>query len=125
MRPSNRILAISAAIVILAALCIYFYFDPTTSILFPRCPFYSITGYLCPGCGTQRAIHALLRGNIPAAWHFNALLLIALPYIALLLFAEATRRRMPRFYAIVNSRPVIWFWFIVIIFWWLVRNVIF
>jgi hypothetical protein len=107
------------------ALSIYFYFDPTSSPLFPRCPFYALTGYLCPGCGTQRAIHALLHGNIPAAYHFNALLLIALPYIAILLIAEATRKTLPRFYTIVNSRPIIWFWFIIIILWWLIRNVIF
>src|SRR5688572_26415576 len=43
---------------------LYFYVNPSTSVLFPRCLFFSITSLHCPGCGSQRAIHELLHGNI-------------------------------------------------------------
>ena len=36
-----------------------------------------MTGLLCPGCGIQRAIIALSRGDFEAAIHLNALLLVA------------------------------------------------
>jgi hypothetical protein len=37
----------------------------------PACPFYAMTGLWCPGCGLTRAAHALLRGDIAAAFGFN------------------------------------------------------
>lgn len=30
----------------------------------PRCPFYVLTGLYCPGCGSLRATHYLLHGNL-------------------------------------------------------------
>jgi hypothetical protein len=43
----------------------------------PKCPIHAVTGLLCPGCGIQRAIIALSRGDFQAAIHLNALLLVA------------------------------------------------
>lgn len=48
---------------------VYFFFDPAGSRLFPRCPFLSLTGLRCPGCGSQRALHSLLHGEIARAAH--------------------------------------------------------
>lgn len=61
---------------------IYFFIDPSKYHML-RCPFNALTGLLCPGCGSQRAIHALLHMNISQAFNFNPLLIIALPYVVL------------------------------------------
>ncbi len=46
--------------------------DPTASgTHLPACPFYLMTGLWCPGCGLTRATHALLRGDVAAAFGFN------------------------------------------------------
>ena len=37
----------------------------------PACPLYQLTGLWCPGCGLTRATHAVLRGDIGAAFGFN------------------------------------------------------
>jgi Protein of unknown function (DUF2752) len=63
---------------IAAAAVVLFVFDPATSALFPSCPLRVWTGLLCPGCGTLRAMHALLHGHIGAAMHDNALATAAL-----------------------------------------------
>lgn len=56
--------------------------DPTRTALLPTCPFKVVTGGLdCPGCGTTRAMHQLLNGNVTAAVGLNALALLALPYV--------------------------------------------
>lgn len=60
----------------LAALYI---FNPAQFSIFPRCVFHQITGLNCPGCGGQRAIHHLLHGDVTAALHLNALLVVLLP----------------------------------------------
>ena len=61
---------------------IYTFFNPADFVLFPKCPFWLLTGYQCPGCGSQRAIHHLLNGHWQEAFRQNALLVISLPYLA-------------------------------------------
>ena len=48
-------------------------FDPATSGVFPPCPVRYLTGWYCPGCGSLRAVHQLLHGNLRAAWAMNPL----------------------------------------------------
>ena len=39
------------------------------------CPIHAATGFYCPGCGSTRAVKAVLRGDLPLAFHDNALLM--------------------------------------------------
>ena len=38
------------------------------------CPFYRLTGLYCPGCGSGRAVRALLHGHLLQALSYNYLL---------------------------------------------------
>ncbi len=58
---------------------------------FPACPLYSLTGWLCPGCGTQRGLHALTHLDLPGAFAINALMVLALPVLAYAYLAWASR----------------------------------
>lgn len=53
-------------------------FDPATTWWFPSCPFYAITGWTCPLCGSLRAVHALLLGAPLTALAFNPLTIAGL-----------------------------------------------
>jgi hypothetical protein len=55
--------------------------DPAHSNVFPSCIFRSITGLECPGCGSTRALHQLLNGDVLHAFNLNPLALIALPWL--------------------------------------------
>jgi Protein of unknown function (DUF2752) len=55
--------------------------DPSHGGLLP-CPFRTITGLWCPGCGLTRATHQLLHGHVVAALHYNLLVLFVLGLIA-------------------------------------------
>ena len=46
---------------------------------YPNCPFFLMTGYFCPGCGTLRAYHQLLHGDAGHAFGLNPLTVLALP----------------------------------------------
>lgn len=52
------------------------------------CPFLAATGFQCPLCGGQRALHALLHGRLGTAWAANPLLVLS---PLLLLFAVLRR----------------------------------
>lgn len=72
-----------ALIVAIAVFCIYYNFNPASYSIFPKCPFHTLTGFDCPGCGSQRAIHALLHGNFREACGYNILLIISIPFLAI------------------------------------------
>ena len=59
--------------------------------LFPGCLFYRLTGLQCAGCGLTRAAHALLRGDLCAAWRFNPMIYPAVPLGAYCLAAYIIR----------------------------------
>jgi hypothetical protein len=68
-------LAAASALVLLRV------FDPATSGIFPPCPVHYLTGLYCPGCGSLRALHALLHGDVRQAWAMNPLTMIVLPFL--------------------------------------------
>lgn len=105
-------------------LFLYFHFNPTDHSFFLACPFHAATGYYCPGCGSQRAIHQLLHGNIGIAFWLNPLLLITLPILIYALGQKAynfifnTHFRVGIFY----NKVFIYGYFGFAILYWILRN---
>jgi hypothetical protein len=75
------------------ATAVLYRFDPTVTAWFPSCPLFAWTGWLCPGCGTLRALHALLHLRVAEAVHDNA---FTLPVIVLMGGAALVRRPIGR-----------------------------
>lgn len=46
---------------------------------YPQCPIYSFLHLQCPGCGTTRALAALLHGHVLEALRLNALTALLMP----------------------------------------------
>lgn len=69
------------------AILLYFY-DPADSGIFPPCPINYLTGLYCPGCGSLRALHRILRGNFIEALDLNPLMAVMLPFVALLFISQ-------------------------------------
>ncbi|MGQ9576978.1 MAG: DUF2752 domain-containing protein [Thermoguttaceae bacterium] len=108
---------------ILCALGVLFWQDPATSRAFPPCPFRAITGLRCPGCGTLRALHQLLHGNLVAALRLNPLMVISIVPLTLWLVASCL---LPGYLAAAQERlgagPV-WAVLIVVVAFWILRNI--
>jgi hypothetical protein len=75
----KRVIIISTAVLAIALL--YFFIDARGGDFFPHCPFHTLTGLYCPGCGSQRALSALLHADFLQAANFNILLVLSLPFI--------------------------------------------
>lgn len=70
-------------IVVVGGALFYYHYDPQSENFLLKCPFKFFTGYDCPGCGSQRALHHLLHGELKQAFSFNPLLVIAIPYVVI------------------------------------------
>ncbi len=117
-----RVLLILSVLALLIVL--YYLIDPMGQKWFPKCPFYGITGYKCPGCGSQRAVHQLLHFNFTGALQENALLIISLPYILLaFLFDYAGfKTRWPKARKVLFGFNAIVIVLLIVIGWWIMRN---
>ena len=123
LRPLRTVLCVVVVLAVAAAVFFYVRFDPSDSVWFPKCPFLMFTGLECPGCGSQRALHALFHLDIGGAFRHNALMVVLMPFLAVLAAAEALKHRFPRFHEAVTGRGVVWTVFGVIVLWWVLRNV--
>ena len=99
-------------------------FNPAKSFFYPPCPFRTLTGFYCPGCGSLRAVHQLLHGNLLAGFRLNLLMMLSLPIMGYALIANiiyfVRGYPLPRIFV-----PAIWIWIllIVILLFWVLRNV--
>jgi len=115
-----------ASILIIILAILYKTYNPTGNIYFPKCPFLELTGFKCPGCGSQRAIHYLLNFEILNAWKENALLVISIPYILTGLVFDSLKN--PNGFilkwrkTLFGQRAIFVILFIIITFW-IVRNI--
>ena len=70
------IITVSIVIILLGVLSLYSFINPSEYNFFPKCPLYSYTGIYCAGCGSQRAIHQIINGNIITGIRHNYLLVL-------------------------------------------------
>jgi Protein of unknown function (DUF2752) len=77
----QRTLIGAAAAAVLAGLGVVYKFSPDEYGFYPRCPVYVTTHWLCPGCGSTRALHALLHADLGGALHYNFLFTLLAPVV--------------------------------------------
>jgi len=105
--PASRVLLWGAVTVCAMGIVVYFVVDPTKVSIFPQCMFHQITGWDCPGCGAQRALHQLLHGNFIAALRLNAMFILSLP----LALWYGPRMVWRAFNGQSSGAPPLWLWF--------------
>lgn len=113
LRAPARWAWLLAAPAAVAAVAVLYRFNPLQVHFYPRCPLYVMTGIYCPGCGALRAGHALLHGHVLTALDFNALFVVAAPFLAYALAAQGveavTGRRLPVYrLSGVQARAILW-----------------
>jgi len=104
---------------------IYYTYNPSSANTpFLSCPLKTVTGYHCPGCGSQRAIHQLLHLNFYKAFRLNPFMVASLPIIIYALglrlynYLFRTQYRVGLFY----SKWFIFGYFGLAVLYWVLRN---
>lgn len=120
----KRRITIATAIALLISLTMfYFIVDPEMSRIMPQCIFHRLTGLDCPGCGSQRLIHALLHADFRSAWHHNPFLFCLIPVILVYTWLEFFPSKTPRLFRIFHSTAMIVAIGVAIIVWGILRNI--
>ncbi|MCF7675935.1 MAG: DUF2752 domain-containing protein [Akkermansiaceae bacterium] len=78
MRPERALLSVLGVLVLAVALW-WLRAQGAGAPWLPGCSFHRLTGLHCPGCGMTRAMAAILRGDLAAAFRCNPVGLVLLP----------------------------------------------
>lgn len=122
-RPSRLVpwALVGGATLLFAA--VLYWFNPAEHGFYPFCVLHRTTGLLCPGCGSLRALHSLLHGDVALAFRFNPLLVVCLPLLAALGVRPILRA------AGFKLQPIAvrnwWFWagLVVLFLYFILRNI--
>ena len=92
----------------------------------PPCIFYELTGLYCVGCGSGRAFLSLLRLDIYAAFRYNPLLVLLLPFLMYYIIKGYIsfvfgKDILP--FPQINSKWVCMSLLVLIVVYWILRNI--
>ena len=118
---NNKLFRILTIVAAGAVLLLYFFVEPKNGNL-PKCLFHELTGFYCPGCGGQRAFHALLNGHFLTAISFNLLFVLLLPFIIYFMFVFISGKRYSTGSFIYRSGFSLTIAIVVVSFW-ILRNI--
>jgi hypothetical protein len=116
----SRLIGWSLLIGVLVLL--FFLFDPTASG-FPQCPVVKYTGLYCPGCGSQRAVHALVHGHFFAVFGYNPLVCLAIFYFIAEIVIWGLNRTGRQIRSLSERRWTPLIILAVVITFWVLRNI--
>ena len=113
-----------AGLILGAALYFVAQNPPTDDSYYPKCISYKFTSIHCPGCGSTRALHALLNCNLEQAFAYNAVMVSLLPLGLFIL----VRSLWHRAWGTTPSRLPGYVWVprilaVVFILFWILRNI--
>jgi hypothetical protein len=123
VRTKNHVIILIAVAV--TASLLYFCFDPSLNHFFPPCPFYTLTGLFCPGCGSQRAFHDLLHGDVLNAADHNLLFVLFTPLVLFsgIVAVNNIFRKKKIAQRIFNSTVFTFAVLIIVLAFWILRNI--
>ncbi|NPA37837.1 MAG: DUF2752 domain-containing protein [Chlorobi bacterium] len=105
---------------------IYKVYNPVENNFFPKCPFRELTGYKCPGCGSQRAVHHLLNFDIRDAMRENIMLVLSIPYLITGFIFDMLKNPGPKILLwrrrLFGTKAILFILAIIILFW-ICRNI--
>lgn len=118
----GRVKALCGALFVVIASLILLFVNPLEQLAWLRCPVNLTTGLYCPGCGSLRAIHALLNGDLLSALSYNLLTVAVLP-VLLVVGIQSLLRALQGRSSTIQVRPLVaWSVFGIVIVFTILRN---
>ena len=89
MKKRLKLVIIRVAVVLVCG--IFYFFIGNLTGFFIACPFRTLTGLFCPGCGMTSLAVSLIRGNFIGAFYCNPVIFITLPFLIGILASSTVR----------------------------------
>lgn len=123
-KPIKYTLIVFGIFIGLIFIYIYYKINPAEQDWMPKCTFHSMTGLHCPGCGSQRAIHDFLHGNILEGFKHNFLIGLGILVLVYKLFIALRAKFYPEKSSnLLYSPNTPWIILIFILSFWVLRNI--
>lgn len=107
-----------------AVIATYALFNPMNEPMAPKCIVKTLTGLSCPGCGTQRTLHAIAIGRpLNEALSHNLFIIPATALLATLAAAYAIAPANKRPLRLVTSNATLYTLLATIALWTIARNI--
>ncbi|MCX7550423.1 DUF2752 domain-containing protein [Xanthomarina sp. F2636L] len=120
----KKLLFFLALLAGIGVITLFYFWNPANNIIFPKCLFYSATNLYCPGCGSQRAIHQILHGQIMAGLKYNYLIGFLVLVLGYQLYVYISQEQFNKNTKNILHKPMATkFILILVIFFWILRNI--
>ena len=128
MNQKKRILiGLVLMVFVIVGIYLYSHFNPEEYAFFPKCPVYLLTGYKCPGCGSQRAFFHLFHGHFSIAFKQNPLMILLAPYLLSGIYfeyvANKTNQRIVRLHHLLFGKWAVLVIAIIFVLYTILRNI--
>ncbi len=120
----DRIMTYAFPVILVLLGIIYYYVNPSLQGHPIQCPWRLVTGTLCPACGSQRALNALVHGNIGQALSYNYFFILSIPYasVAVMVSWYNFGHRLDGLKRIVFHPITLKAYVALFFIWWIARN---
>lgn len=123
IRMSYRSISLFSLIFLILLMAAFSMVNPTEAGSYIRCPVNKYLGLKCPGCGSLRAIHSFMHGDLIAALRFNLLSVLMLPILISSMVIGVIYGE-DRLFANKHAKPYISLFLVVLVLFTVLRNII-
>ncbi len=122
----DRVMALAFPVIVILLCVTYHFVDPSSETHLIQCPWRLLTGTLCPACGSQRALHALVHGHLAEAWSYNYFFIISIPFALAVVLASWYNfgHRLDGLKRIVLHPITLKAYVVLFCVWWIARNLL-
>lgn len=125
MSRIDKIMSYVFPLLIVVMVILYYLVNPSCESFPIKCPWRLLTATQCPACGFQRALHALLHGDVAHALSYNYFFILSIPYVFLVVLSTWYNYNhvFDKLKSIVYHRYTLSVYIVLYFIWWIVRNI--
>lgn len=121
----NKLMPYLFPVMLACTMFVYYFVNPLNEMFPLHCIWKDLTGTECPSCGTQRALHSIMHGEIMKALRYNCFFVISVPYAAVVVLCSWYNYKniFGKIKLIVFDSLVLKIYTLLYFLWWIIRNV--
>ncbi len=122
----DKIMSYALPVILILLGITYYFVNPSLQGHPIQCPWRVLTGTLCPACGSQRALYALLHGHLGQALSYNYFFILSIPYALVVVLVSWYNfgHRLDGLKRIAFHPVTLKAYVIIFLAWWIARNIL-